>query len=171
MKKIIEHLKRNVAIYIVLLACLTVLGVTLLITREPDVERVDTSMFQVVTVKEALELFEKDTANLLVISTSTCSATINYVPSLQIGQAKDSYNTYYLDLDEVNADSKEFKELLDKLDIEYNLNGKVAKFSEFMGATPMNVIIKNKKMVHGYIGSMDTATLHTYTSLYGVGNA
>ena len=53
-------------------------------------------------------------------------------------------------------------------DIEYNLKGKVAKFGEFLGSTPMTIIIKNGRMVHGYIGSMDTDTLTTFTSLYGV---
>ena len=60
------------------------------------------------------------------------------------------------------------KELISKLDIEYNLKGKVAKFGEFLGSTPMTIIIKNGRMVHGYIGSMDTDTLTTFTSLYGV---
>ena len=168
MKKVISHLKNNIAIYMVLLASIVILCVALFVTKDSKVEKVDTSMFRVINVKEALKLFKEDNANLLVISTSTCAATIKYVPSLQIAQAKDSYNTYYLELDDVDYKSKDFQELLKKLDMEYNFNGKVAKFSEFIGSTPMNVIIKNKKMVHGYIGTMDTDTLHTITSLYGV---
>lgn len=168
MEKLKKHFKNNFAIYLVILACLVVLCVALFVTKEPEQPKVDTSMFRVVTVKEALKLFDEDKANLLVISTSDCSATIKYVPSLQIAQAKDSYHTYYLELDDIDPNSKDFKELLKKLDLEYNLKGKVAKFSEFMGTTPMNIIIKNKKMVHGYIGSMDTDTLHTIISLYGV---
>ena len=168
MEKVINHLKNNIAIYMVLLASVVIICVALFVTKDPTVEKVDTSMFRVVSVKEALKLFEEDKANLLVISTSTCAATIKYVPSLKIAQAKDGYNVYYLELDEVSYESKEFQKLLKKLDMEYNLNGKVAKFSEFIGTTPMNVIIKNKKMVHGYIGTMDTDTLHTITSLYGV---
>mgnify|MGYP003427150083 CR=1 FL=1 len=51
-----------------------------------------------------------------------------------------------------------------------SFNNKVDKFSSFMGATPMTVIIKNKKMVHGYIGTMSVDTLYTIKSLYGVIN-
>lgn len=168
MEKMIKHLKNNIAIYMVLLASIVVLCVALFVTKDGNVEKVDTSMFRVITVKEALNLFKQDTAHLLVISTSTCAATIKYVPSLQIAQAKYGYNTYYLELDDIDYNSDDFQELLKKLDMEYNFNGKVDKFSAFIGSTPMNVIIKNKKMVHGYIGSMDTDTLYTITSLYGV---
>lgn len=171
MEKIITHFKNNLAIYMVLLASIVILCIALFVTKDEKIEKVDTSMFRVITVKEALDLFKEDTANLLVISTSTCAATIKYVPSLKIAQAKDGFNTYYLELDDIDYESADFQELLKKLDMEYNFNGRVDKFSAFIGSTPMNVIIKNKKMVHGYIGSMDTETLHTITSLYGVGTS
>lgn len=168
MDKVKKHFKNNLAIYIVLLACIVVICITLFVTREEEKPKVDTSMFTVLTLEEALRLFEQDKATLLVISTSECTATINYVSYLQISQALNGYITYYLELDDIDPESKDFKKLVEKLDMEYKLNGKIAKFGEFIGTTPMTIIIKNKKMVHGYIGSMDTDTLTTFTSLYGV---
>lgn len=170
MKKIKEHLKRNFAIYAVLLTCIVVVCMALFLTREEKKETVDTSMFQVLTLKETLKLFETDEPKLLVISVSECTATIGYVPYLQIAQAKYGYTTYYLELDDLDYYSKDFQTLLSKLDMEYRFQNKVDKFSAFIGSTPMTVIIKNKKMVHGYIGSMDTDTLYTITKLYGVTN-
>ena len=170
MKKIKEHLKRNFAIYAVLLTCIVVVCIALFLTREEKKETVDTSMFQVLTLKETLKLFETDEPKLLVISVSECTATIGYVPYLQIAQAKYGYTTYYLELDGLDYYSKDFQTLLSKLDMEYRFQNKVDKFSAFIGSTPMTVIIKNKKMVHGYIGSMDTDTLYTITKLYGVTN-
>lgn len=168
MEKLKKHFKNNFAIYAILIASIIILCIALFVTKETPGEKVDTSMFRVVTPKEALRLFDEDKANILVISTSDCAATIKYVDSLKIAQAKYSYNTYYLNLDDVEKDMKNYEKLLDKLDMEYNFNSKVDKFSSFMGATPMTVIIKNKKMVHGYIGTMSVDTLYTITSLYGV---
>ena len=168
MNKLKTHLKNNFAIYAVLLTCLVVLLIAVFYTKEEQLEKVDTSMFKVVTLDETLKMFEEDTPKILVISTSTCSATIGYVPYLQIAQAKYGYNTYYLELDDLDAESKEFAQFIEKLDIEYNLNGNVQKFGYFIGSTPMTVIIKNKKMVFGYIGSMNTESLKAITSLYGV---
>lgn len=168
MDKLKKHLKNNFAIYAVLLTCLVILLITLFYTREEPKPTVDTSMFKVLTLDETLKLFEDDSAKLLVISFSTCSATINYVPYLQIAQAKYGYSTYYLELDDLDPESEKFTQLMDKLDMEYNFNGNVQKFSYFIGSTPMTIIIKNKKMVHGYIGSMNTDTLKALTDLYGV---
>ena len=168
MDKLKKHLKNNLAIYMVIIACAVVLGITLFMTREEEVPRVDTSMFVVLDINQALDLFKRDETVLLVISTSDCAATIKYVDYLKISQALNKYNTHYLELDNLDPESKEVKELISKLDIDYNLKGKVAKFGEFLGTTPMTVIIKNGRMVHGYIGSMDTDTLTTFTSLYGV---
>lgn len=168
MDKLKKHLKNNLAIYMVIIACIVVVCITLFITNEEETPKVDTSMFIVLDINQTLDLFKRDDTVLLVISTSDCAATIDYVSYLQIAQALNGYNTYYLELDDLDPESKEVKELISKLDIEYNLKGTVAKFGEFLGSTPMTVIIKNGKMVHGYIGSMDTETLTTFTSLYGV---
>ena len=170
MTKLKEHFKKNFAIYAVLLACIVIICVALFITHEEKKETVDTSMFQVLTLKGTLKLFETDEPKLLVISVSECTATIGYVPSLQIAQAKYGFTTYYLELDDLDYYSDDFQTLLSKLDMEYRFQNKVDKFSKFIGSTPMTVIIKNKKMVHGYIGSMDTNTLYTITKLYGVNN-
>ena len=169
MEKLKQHLLNNFAIYSVILACLVVLGVAVFITNKPKLETVDTSMFKVVTLKEALELFETDDAKLLVMSVPTCTATIGYTPYLQIVQAKQRYHTYYLDLTTIDTKSEDFKKLQEKLDFEYNFMGTIGKFSEFIENTPSTVIIKNKKQVFGHIGSISTNTLELYVKRYGVG--
>ncbi len=169
MEKIKKHLLDNFAVYAVLLACVIVILVAVFITSKPKVETVDTSMFKVVTLKETLELFETPEPKLLVMSVDTCTATIGYVPYLQISQAKHGYETYYLNLNTIDTTSEDFKTLLDKLDFEYNFRGTVGKFGQFIENTPSTVIIKNKKQVFGYIGSISTDTLGSYVELYGVG--
>jgi hypothetical protein len=167
-ERIKKHFIDNFAIYAVILACIVVLSVALFITNKPKLEKVDTSMFKVVTIEKALELFESNEPKLLVMSVPTCTATINYVPYLQIAQAKYSYTTYYLDLTTIDTSREEFKKLQEKLDFEYNFYGEVDKFSKFIENTPSTIIIKNKKQVFGHIGSINTDTLGTYVKLYGV---
>ena len=170
MKKIKNHFKNNAAIYLVLLACVAIICISLFVNKEEELVEpvVDTSQFSVVNVEEALKLFDDKTAKLLILSVNTCGATANYVPSLQIAQAKNGYNTYYLELSEITESTPKFEEFLSKLDYEYKMNDKTGKFSEFIENTPSTIIIKNQKMVYGKIGTLSTDTLETLTDIYGV---
>lgn len=173
MDKVIKHLKNNAAIYLVLFVCIVIILISLFITHDDrekiKVAKVDTSLFEVVTLKEALELFDQPNPVLLIIGLDTCSATINYVPYLQYAEIEHGFSTYYLELSSINKSQiEEYNKLVEKLDIEYNSDGKVDKFGKFIGTTPMTIIIKNKKQVYGYIGSMNDTTLETITKNYGV---
>ncbi len=172
MNKVITHLKNNFAIYSVLLVCIIIIGLSLLITHEEELPTVDTSMFKVVNLEETLGLFEQDKPVFLVIGYRTCSATISYASYLQIAQAKYGFQTYYLELDDIDKDNPEqieiYNKLVEKLDYEYDLLNEKGKFGKFIGSTPMTIIINNKKQVFGYIGSMNTSTLESITKVYGV---
>lgn len=169
MNKIKKHFMNNLPIYSVLLVCIVIICVSVFVTHEPEVETVDTSLFEVVTLKEALKLFEQDEPRFLVIGYKTCGATISYVPYLQISEAKLGYKTYYLELDSIDENQKDdYNKLVEKLDYEYDFLGEKDEFGKFIGSTPMTVIINKGKQVFGYIGSMNTTTLETITKLYGV---
>lgn len=172
MDKIIKHLKNNAAIYLVLIACLVIIGISLFVTHDGEKEKiktVDTSLFTVVNLDDAIELFKKEEPSLLVIGHKTCGATIGYVPYLQIAEARFGYVTYYLELADIDKSEKEkYDKLVELLDMEYKFQGDIDSFGKFLGNTPMTIIIKNKKMVYGYLGSMNDTTLGTLTKAYGV---
>lgn len=169
MNKLKKHLKNNLPIYAVLIACIAILCVAIFVTHEEEVPKVDTSRFEVVTLKEALAMFEDPSPKLLIIGLNTCTATINYVPYLQYAQIENGFKTYYLELDDITSDQiEDYNKLVEKLDFEYNFMGETDKFGKFIGSTPMTVIIKNKKQVFGYIGSMNTSSLASITKLHGV---
>lgn len=173
MDKIKTHFQKNFAIYAVLLVCLVIILITLFATKNNNevekLEEVDTSMFNVLTLKETLKLFDDNSSKFLVISHKNCSATINYASYLKIAQAKFNYQTYYLELSSIDeSQSEDYKKLVEKLDYEYNYNDTIKQFGQFIGDTPMTIIIKNKKQVWGHIGSMNTTTLETITKQYGV---
>ena len=59
--------------------CIIVVTIAVCITSKPKLKTVDTSMFVVISLEEALELFEKEEPSLLIMSVETCTATIDYV--------------------------------------------------------------------------------------------
>lgn len=169
MSKLKEHFMNNLPIYSVLAVCIVITCIALFVTHEPVKETVDTSLFEVVTLKDVLGFFEQDEPRFLVIGYKNCSATIDYVPYLQIAEAKFGYKTYYLELDDIDETQLEdYNKLVEKLNYEYELLGEKGEFGKFIGSTPMTVIINKGKQVFGYIGSMNTTTLETITNLYGV---
>ena len=175
MNKVKQNFINNAAIYLVLFVCLVVVLVAFFVTNrggtELEVPKVDTSLFQVVTLDEALELFETDEPKFLVIGLDTCTATINYVPSLQIAEAKFNFKVYYLELSSIdNTQLDSLNQFIQKLDIDYKLKDTVDKFGKFIQTTPGTVIIKNKKQVFGYYGSMNITTLETIAGKYGLIN-
>lgn len=169
MNKVLNHIKNNFAIYLIIIACVVIISITLYMTRHPAKVKVDTSLYNVVNIKEALNLFKDDDPKLLIVSTEDCSATANYTKTLNYIMIEYDFPVYYLDLSATDSTSDEYNEFVQKLDFEYKTkDGQTGPFGSFMGATPMNIIIKNKKMVYGYIGSMSTSALSTMTENYGV---
>ena len=168
MNKVVEHLKNNIAIYLVLIACLVVVCITLFVNHEKEPETLDSSLYTPVDISGIDFLFKDSDAKLLLIGTDSCSATINYAATLNFEMIKYNYKVYYLNLENVDMESEAYKNFIQKLDIDYEQDGQKGKFYDFMGLTPMTVIIKNGKMVYGYIGSMSSGALDTITELYGV---
>ncbi len=168
MNKVVEHLKNNMAIYLVIIACLVVVCITLFVNHEEKPETLDSSLYTPVDISGIDFLFKDSDAKLLLIGTDTCSATIKYAETLNYEMIKYNYKVYYLNLENVDMESDAYKNFIKKLDIDYEQDGQKGKFYDFMGLTPMTVIIKNGKMVYGYIGSMSGGALDTITELYGV---
>lgn len=170
MNKVLTHLKNNFVIYLIIIACLVVVGITFFFHHEEEIEPLDSSLYYKVDLGGADFLFNDDEPKLLLIGTDTCSATINYAETLNFEMIKYNYKVYYLNYAEIDTSSEKYQEFIQKLNLDYEQDGVKGKFSDFMGMTPMTVIIKNKKMVYGYIGSMNASTLDTITEMYGVSN-
>lgn len=168
-----NHFKNNALIYLVLFVCLVITLITLFVTnknsKELEIPKVDTSLFKVVTLQEALNFFEQDEPTFLVIGLETCTATINYVPYLKIAEAKFGFQVYYLELASIdNTQLDDLNKLIEKLDLDYKLKEETDKYGKFIETTPSTVIIKNKKQVFGYYGSMNTTALETIAEKYGL---
>ncbi len=117
----------------------------------------DVSKMKTVTGKEAAKLFDEKGTHILYIGRPTCGVCVNLLPNLNQVQEELKYTTNYLLLDDNFR--TEFKDLFDKLTIETSITsgGKTYEgtFGEILkegGFTPIVVVIKDGKMVDGFIG-------------------
>lgn len=170
MNKIGKHLKESYAIYLILFTAIVVGCILFIKPNKEEVVEYDTSMFTNINTREALSLFEDNKTHVLLIGRKTCGVCIDFLPTLQIAIAKYHFELNYLELTDMDQNSEEYKKLKEKLDYEYTLYDKTDSFGSFMGTTPMFIIIKNNKMVFGYMGSMAESVIKTRLEQYGIIN-
>ena len=161
-----EHLKKNYPIYLVLLIFL-IITLLVVFNYNNNINNYDVSGFKNIDIKKVNELFKKDNISYLFIGRQGCSASKEFSNSAMIAQGRFGVNIYYYELSEEDIQSSEGKVLIDNLDIEYNMNDEVKSFGEYIGSTPMFVVIKNKKMVYGYIGNRDSDFIGSVIDKYG----
>lgn len=169
MNKVIEHLKNNSALYLIFVVVLIIIAI---LVFNPNTNKktldYDTSMFNVIDNKKALELFERKEPSILFIGRKTCSASSEMIPNMQIALAKYGFEVNYLELTDLDKESDEYKKLVELLNFEYTNDGVTKPFGEFIGITPMFIVLKDGEMVFGYLGIMSTEVIGTVAKQYGV---
>lgn len=166
-------MQKNKIIYI-LFALVVVLSIGFLTFNKLEKEEettIDTSMFNVVTTKDVNRMINNNETKMIVIGSRTCSATQEFVSSMQISQAKGSYKINYLELKDEDRNSSSYKKFLKYLEEPFNgitEDNKEHTIKEYMGTTPMILIIKNKKIVYGNVGTMLSDQLTQVAYTYGV---
>lgn len=170
MDKIKNNIEHNLPIYLLIIAVVVIFCIITFIGNKNHSETAsfDTSSFNIVTSKDVLKFLDEKEARMIVIGSKKCSATEYFVPIMEISQAKGEYTINYLELLDENPNSSEYKELVNKLDIVINYEGEEKELKEYMGSTPMIIIIKNKKIVYGTVGTISENALNQLASTYGV---
>ena len=155
MDKIKNNIEHNLPIYLIIIAVVVIFCIITFGNKNPsETVLFDTSSFNVVTSKDVLEFLDEKEARMIVIGSKKCSATEYFVPIMEISQAKGEYTINYLELLDEDPKSSEFKDLVNELDIVINYEGEEKELKEYMGSTPMIIIIKNKKIVYGTVGTI-----------------
>ncbi len=111
----------------------------------------DVSMFEKETPANITKRMKSGEQFVLYIGRSDCTYCRKMLPTLQEAQKNYSYKTIYLDINSININSNEYKEMASLLDVIITANDETKKFGEFQ-VTPMVAIISNGKMVDGMIG-------------------
>lgn len=168
-----KKIKNNAPYIIVALITLIIFCIITFVKpkEENNNNNIDTSMFNVVDSKDVLRMINNNETQMIVIGSRTCSATKEFVSSMQISQAKGSYIINYLELKDEDIKSESYKKFLKKLEVPFNgmtEDNKEHTIKEFMGTTPMILIIKNKKVVYGNVGLMLSDPLTQLAYTYGV---
>lgn len=169
MDKIKNNIEHNLPIYLIIIAVVVIFCIITFGNKNPsETVLFDTSSFNVVTSKDVLEFLDEKEARMIVIGSKKCSATEYFVPIMEISQAKGEYTINYLELLDEDPKSSEFKDLVNELDIVINYEGEAKELKEYMGSTPMIIIIKNKKIVYGTVGTISENALTQLANTYGV---
>ena len=144
----------------------------------------DVSDMNEVDINEAIALFEEEGTQVVYIGRSTCSSCVSFVPVLNEVQKDLGFTTNYLDVtsianiwdskqkdnEEVKALDKKVKEFIKKLSVEttvrttidgesVTLEDTIGNLFYEYGFTPITIIIKDGKMIDGFVGYRDTETL------------
>lgn len=137
--------------------------------EEPVVNNYDVSNFTSIDVPKALELFNQKEVAVVYMGRETCHFCVQYVPILKDVQEELGFKTYYLDTLKIDVTNESYDKFIAKLDKKYEMDGEnktIGEFYQLYGYTPTTVIIKNGKMVDGYIGYMEKDVLKELVSKY-----
>lgn len=171
MEKIKNNIQNNAAIYLLIIAVIIIFLIIKFVgNKQTTNDELDTSMFNVVTTENVDKIFNSQKAEILVIGSRECSATKAFEPIMQLSSAKEQYTINYMELLDEEQNSNSYKAFIEKLDIPYNIDDEEKKLKDYMGATPMIIVIKNKKVVYGMVGSISEASLTQLAYTYGVSN-
>lgn len=142
----------------------------------------DVSKMNEVNVDGAVALFEEKGIKVLYIGRANCGVCVQIVPELNKVQEELKFTTNYFDLNKTNKWQTEMKPLTDLLTFKttvktniqdkdgntktVTLNDTVGKIFIEYGFTPTVAIIKDGKMVDGFIGYKSAEDIKTIIEKY-----
>ena len=112
-------------------------------TQPEQNDKYDISMFDVINASKLVDLYKSNEMQVIYIGRETCGYCVQFLPVLQQAQKDYGYKTKYLDITTVTEEEQ--KAILAKDNSENFLKTN-------FGATPMVMLIKNGKLVNGWIG-------------------
>lgn len=132
----------------------------------------DVSAFNTINLEGVLDLFkDKKKTYIVYFGRPTCSACVKFLPTLKKMQESYKFTTQYMDITNVDAQSKEFEELMKKLskNVTLTVNGEkiTQEFGDFYGYTPMVFMIKDGKFVDGFVGAYTEANYEKFLNNNG----
>lgn len=163
----------------------TIIGVIILILciylgLSLTTNKYDISKMNEVSVKETLDLFEKDETSLIFFGRESCSVCEKLLPILNEAQINNDIKINYIDITKVDRTSTSWETLVSKLDIKTSatlsetsndeaevVSETYGYFIDNYGFTPMIVMIKDGEQKAGFIG---TKTIDEFNTWYNYFN-
>lgn len=113
----------------------------------------DVSMFDTVDSNKVVDLFDSEKTQVIYIGRSTCGYCVQFLPVLQKAQEDYDYTTKYLDITTVTTEGQ--SALLAKDNEEKFLENNY-------GATPVVLLVKDGKLVDGWVGYAEYDTFASF---------
>jgi len=137
-------------------------------TNSGEATDYDVSKMKAVTGEEAVKLFDSKGTHFIYVGRSTCGVCVSLVPELNkvISDLNITLNYAAMNTKTFRTD---FKDLFALLDIETTVNKNEGTYGELLeeyGYTPMVFIIKDGKMVDGFVGYRDSNTIEKLFKKY-----
>lgn len=127
----------------------------------------DVSAMKLVNGEQATSLFDEEGTHILYIGRSTCSVCVSLVPELNEAMKNTDVTINYLPLE--STWRTDFGDLFDHLTIETTINSNEGTYGELLeehGYTPLIIIIKDGKMVDGFVGYRESDTIEELFKKY-----
>ena len=156
-------MKKLLPIILVIITFFLILFISL--NNKNPKKELDKSMFNVIKDNQAIKLFDNKKTSFILLCRDSCEVCRKYIPILQIAIADYNFSVNYIGIEDLPKKQKEF---FDKLDYQYEYEGKKAQLKEFINITPINVIIKNKEIVYAKIGSLSSDEIKTIVERYDI---
>ena len=104
-------------------------------------------MFEKIDFEGVKSAFDSKDTQVIYVGRSTCGYCVQFLPALQQAQEEFGYKTKYYDIGDVTQESLQSnREELAKYDDD-------DKFIDTnLGATPMVLLVRNGKLVKGWVG-------------------
>lgn len=112
-------------------------------TTSEENQDYDVSMFEKVDFDKMMDKFESSDLEVIYIGRPTCGYCVKFLPVLQEAQKKFGYKTVYYDLTDVTQD--ETNKIIEK-------DNEDEFIKTNFGATPMVLLVKDGKLVDGWVG-------------------
>ena len=148
-------------------------------TKEtPIIEKYDVDDFTKIDLKKALELIKENKLSFIYIGYEGCNACDKFVPHLaKISQSYDM-TVYYINIKEIDTNSKDWKKFTDKITKKITLNTQIdeerksetktiGKFLYENNYTPTFVVMKANKCIDGSVGGMINQNLINFLDKVG----
>lgn len=132
----------------------------------------DVSSFKEVSGTD-LENESKSSTQVVYVGRSTCGYCTAFLPAIKQAQEEYNYQTLYIDIAKIiDFTSSEFK-ILDQKSYDSIMNLSTTDeykgyLEENFGATPMIIILKNKKVIGVQVGYVEYSELKSFLNAHGI---
>ena len=156
---------------ILLLALLIIVVVLLLVFRkkyEPEIDPYDLSKVKVITIEEAIPLFDDIEPHVYIIGRNGCTLCETLMPAVNETIDKYHITVYYIDIQKEDKSTPQYSIFQYLLNYQYEYSGVKGRISEFLNHTPMIIISSNHDTIYGSIGSMTQEAFEIILKEYGI---